>query len=371
MNKKEIEKAITENIYKHISTTKKNIAILSHYFTYRAQYGTLIPKLAQSYNVITIVDQTLDDALEKMSPCCIICPYRTIDESDDSSIIYLDIDIPEIDLIITADQIGYENGNYDKTFLSKKAKRMYLPHRLTYACGESLAECFDYFICPSKSSMEHFKANMKNIKTKFLPCGYPQLDRAIEHYKYLSKNVITYAPTLRYFNTNSTSYLNILAGFDNNMLEWLLEKTKYNIIYRAHPLNSGNEHIHYKLIVSKWENESRIIIDERADSSLINDSDMLITDWSTTSFLYSYTTLRPSLFFMPHPLDASYQQDIEYTVADKTARNFKELEDIIQHIDFEAEKTKLQELRANNIYNLGHSEEAILESIKDIFEGKI
>ncbi len=61
-------------------------------------------------------------------------PWRIIENSE---VFYLNTHIEGIDIIITADQVAYQDGKIDKEFLSKSAKRIYLPHRLTYACGES------------------------------------------------------------------------------------------------------------------------------------------------------------------------------------------------------------------------------------------
>ena len=50
------------HIQQFLSSTKKNIAVVSYYPTYRSQFGNLIAKLKEHYNVITIVDRILNDA---------------------------------------------------------------------------------------------------------------------------------------------------------------------------------------------------------------------------------------------------------------------------------------------------------------------
>lgn len=93
--------------------------------------------------------------------------------------------------------------------------------------------------------------------------------------------------------------LNLFAGFENSLIEWLLENTTYNISFRAHPMNFQNNHTFYQLIKSKWANESRVRFDEKMGNDFCNFSDLLLSDVSTTAFTYSFSTLRPSVLFAP------------------------------------------------------------------------
>lgn len=210
----------TKDIKSHLSTTTKNILFISFYPTYRSQYGDLIQQLSKHYNVITIVDRILNDDFEKSGNHNALFPWRIIENSE---VFYLNTHIEGIDIIITADQIAYQDGKIDREFLSKSAKRIYLPHRLTYACGES-SRSFDYIIVPSKSAMKSFKKAFKDSKIKLLPCGYPQLDKAIKEYQYQPANTITYSPTLRDIDPTRNANQNLYAGFDSNIIEWITPK---------------------------------------------------------------------------------------------------------------------------------------------------
>lgn len=353
-----------EKIEKCISKEKKNIAVISYYPTYRSQFGNLIAKLKEEYNVITIVDRILNDAFEASGHHNILFPWRVL---EDGVTYYPNVDIEAIDLILTADQVSYEEGRIDREFLSKKAKRIYFPHRLTCLCAHNIPA--EYIIVPSKSAMEAFKRN--NTQAKLLPSGYPQLDKALSEYHYTPTNTLTYAPTLRYVVNDTNTAVNAFAGSETTFIEWLLEETNYNVSYRAHPLNYGSNHYFYQLIEAKFANEPRVSIDAKMGNAFFNTTDFLLTDWSAVSFIYSYTTLRPSFMFMPYPLDASLENDGGYILENHHAKNLKELKAFLNHLDFAKEAAYFKALREENVYHLGNSTEAILQNIKDILEGKL
>lgn len=137
------------------------------------------------------MDRILNDDFEKSGHHNILFPYRIIEQGQTY---YLNMDIPEIELILTADGVGYENGRIDREFLSKKATRIYFPHTFNIATGYNIP--VDYFIVPSKTLMKIYAHHIKDSK-RLLPCGYPTLDVAISKYHYQSQNTLTYAPTLR------------------------------------------------------------------------------------------------------------------------------------------------------------------------------
>lgn len=354
------------HIQRFLSKEKKNIAVVSYYPTYRAQFGNLIAKLKEKYNVLTIVDRILNDDFEKSGHHNVLFPWRVI---EDGKTYYPNVDIEEIDLILTADEVSYQDGKIDREFLSKNAKRIYFPHRLTCVCGQSVST--DYIIVPSKTSMQAFKYHLKNNpKVKLLPSGYPQLDKALEDYHYTPKNTITYAPTLRYVYQRNAQ-INAFAGSEITFLEWLLEQTDYKVSYRAHPFNHSSDHYFYRLIQASFANEERVSIDVNVGNAFFNYTDFLLTDWSTTSFTYSYTTLRPSFMLMPTSLDSNLENDGGYILQGHHAKNLKELKAFLDNLDFAKEREYFKALRDENVYHLGNSTEAILQNIEEILEGKL
>lgn len=122
-------------IQSHLSNEKKNILVIAYYPIYRNHFENLIPKLKQDYNVITIVDRILNDEFESSVNANVLFPYGVVENGE---IYYLNADIPNIDLILTAYEVGYEGGRIDREFLSKSAKYIYFPHSLIESTGNPL-----------------------------------------------------------------------------------------------------------------------------------------------------------------------------------------------------------------------------------------
>lgn len=280
-------------IESRLSKEKPNILVVSYYPTYRKHYGSLIAKLKKKYNVLTIVDRELGDDFEKSGHYNVFFPWRII---ENGRTYYLNADIHGIDLILTADQVGYDGGKIDRTFLSTSAKRVYFPHSLVEQTGA--CEVVDYILVPSKVAMQGFQKALPKSKVKLLESGYPKLDNAIFSYDYKPSNTITYAPSLRY-GTGSNANNNLFAGYENALIESLLDSADYNISFRAHPINFQNNHPFYQLIKAKWAGEKRVKFDEALGNAFHNFSEFFITDTSTAAFTYSLSTLRPSVFFAP------------------------------------------------------------------------
>lgn len=360
-------KRTAQELCSFLSAQKKNILVVSYYPTYRKHYGDLIRKLKKKYNVITIVDRVMDDDFEKSGHHNVLFPWRVI---ENGNTYYLNVDIPRIDLILTADQVGYDNGRIDREFLSKSAKRVYFPHSLMEATGVS--DCVDYILMPSKIVKKEYQKALKNKKVKLLEAGYPKLDIAIKKYKYESKNTITYAPSLRYVDATRKANLNLFSGFDCNMIEWLLENTSYNISFRAHPINFQNNHFYYELIKAKWQNETRVSFDEKAGNEFCNYSDYLITDYSTSAFTYSFISGRTSFFYKPFYFGGGMERYVS-SVSVGGANSFYQLKKQMKSYEKESDKyhNKIINFRDKNIYNVGNSEEVILKMIEMILEGDL
>lgn len=363
---------VQEQINKFISITKKelesklsndreNIVIVSYYPTYRSQYGELIERLMERYNVIVVYSMKCNDEFEKKGHHSMFIPWRIV---ENNQTYYLNMDIPNIDLIITADEVGYLEGKIDKTFLSKTAKRIYLPHRLNGACGN--LEYHTGVLVPSKRALEGFKEKDSN---KLIKCGYPQLDYAIKNYTFKDTNTICYAPTLRYVEYDRKANVNIFGGLEILIIEWLLKNTTFNIVYRAHPLAFSNNHSYYKTILSRFRDEKRFSFNNSIGYDFFNNISFMITDWSSTSRLFSYTTLRPCLFFMPYPMNDSELANGEYVFSDLRASSLESLKKLMDNIDYKKEEARYKQMREDEVYNIGKSCEAILDYIGDILGG--
>ncbi|PZT48058.1 hypothetical protein B6S12_05785 [Helicobacter valdiviensis] len=356
----------SKSLKSFLSTDKKNIVILAYYPTYRKQFGSLILKLKEKYNVISVVDRILNDEFERSAHHNLLFPWRVI---ENGQTYYLDADIEGIDLILTADEVGYNDGKIDREFLSKSAKRMYFPHSLLEATG--VKDYYDYIVVPSSVAMQTYEKNLKDSKVKLLPCGYPKLDLSIENYSYKSENIISFAPTLRFFDASKYSNLNLISGVESNLIEWLLENTKYKILIHAHPVSFQNKHNFYELIKAKFKDSDRVCFDENLGGDYFNRSDFLITDISTTAFTYSFSTLRPSFFYKHYEFKNEIEKYIDKITPNGISDSFEVLRQGIERIDFKIMQEKIKSFREEVIYNVGSSSEFIVNQIDAILQGEI
>lgn len=356
-------KELKQKIQSVLKKDKKNIVVMCFYDTYRSQYGDLLKKLRKKYNVIAIVPQMLHDDLENSVNEVIVAYWRFL-ENNVTYYVYLDID--GIDLILTTDEVGYEGGKIDREFLHKNIKKMYMPHSLLLSTSAG-ASFMDYIIVPTTISKNEYE-NAKT-KAKLLECGYPKLDFAISNYKYESKNTISYVSTLKFVDPNDIKTTNAVSGFESAILEYLLENTNYNISYRAHPMNSKNNHTLYAMMKKKYENNARISIDTTDGNLFCNFSDFIVTDYSTSAFTYSFSTLRPSFCITPYNSISFYEEGLRKICG--IASNFKELGSMLNNIDFEAHKQKIQQFRDEILFNPLKSSDYICDQIDKILSGEL
>ena len=192
-----------------------------------------------------------------------------------------------------------------------KSKNIYISHDITDAPMAnaniekkiflSLAKLHYIFLSSSnvveylKNKFLQFGYNVNYIP-KLINTGYLKLDKVIRELKKIknTKNYILLAPTA---SKQMTSYN--LSSKLNIIIDNLLDKGE-KVIFRPHPLDltikgnfKGN-----KKIVEKYKNNSNFFYD---DSHSYMDSyskaKMLITDFSSTAYTFTYSTLRPVIFF--------------------------------------------------------------------------
>ncbi len=251
--------------------------------------------------------------------------------------------------------------------LSKSAKRIYFPHSLIESTGNPLV--FDYILSPISITTHAYKKHKKGAK--ILNAGYPKFDKSLEEYHETLLNTITYAPLLRYVDESNNVYVNLFIGYENNLVEWLLENTHYQISYRTHPLNVYANHGYYQLIKENWRNEERVSFDEALGSGFYNFSDFVLSDYSSSAYTFALTTLKPSFFYKPHKTNSNLEKYIPYVCGGGgCARRLKELKSQIETCDFSKMRLKIENFREEIVFNIGKSENYILESIEDILKGK-
>ena len=354
------EQDVCRRITAALSRNKKNIVVLSFYPSYERQFGALPSILAQKHHVITIPCYQNSTLIGAGNEYVGNVGWRIV--CNDGSHYYPQIDIAGIDLILSADEVCYDNGRIDREFLSKSAKRIYFPHSLLEPTGVNCPA--DYYVVPSRLVYQALCENEnRTSKAELLQIGYPKLDESIARYAYQPQNMIAYCPTL-HTDKENLGELNAVIGFDANCIEWLLANTCYTILVRVHPLVFAAKQRPFTLLQLKFAQNPRVVFDTSMDSDFYDKIDFMITDASTTGFSFAFSTLRPCFFFMPRSTGGAIAENAHQIGG--IARNFAELGTLIAQAKQGDLVPRIRAFRDDIVYNVGNSAQILAEKIDAI-----
>ena len=193
---------------------------------------------------------------------------------------------------------------------TKSSKRIYLSHDIydspyvSFEKEQKMCERFslyDIILLPSQNVIKLFNEmfnrynNSPKIKLPILKeIGYPKFDFLEKKIKNMSespKDSIIIAPT----DIESTPKFSLINNL-KDLIDELIHKTDFNIIFRPHPTSRLNPKI---LQIKKlFETNAKFIFDTSGDySSVYFKSICLLTDTSDTAYMFAFLTMRPVLFF--------------------------------------------------------------------------
>ncbi|MBD5167604.1 MAG: hypothetical protein HDT11_01730 [Helicobacter sp.] len=354
------EQGAREAIAAALSRNKKNIVVLCYYATYEKQFGALLPILSQKHHVVVIPCYKESTLIGAGNEYVRDIHWRLL--CSDGSYYYPQLDIAGIDLILSADEVCYENGRIDREFLSKSAKRIYFPHSLLEPTGVHCPA--DYYVVPSTLVYRQLCENAKRTsKAELLQIGYPKLDESIARYAYQSQNMIAYCPTL-HSDKENLGDLNAIIGFDANCIEWLLANTRYTILVRTHPLVFTAQQRTFTLLQFKFAQNPRVVFDTSMGSDFYDKIDFMVTDASTTGFSFAFSTLRPCFFFMPRSTGGAIAENAHRIGG--VARNFTELGALIARAGQDDFAPRMRAFRDEVVYHVGNSAQILADKIDAI-----
>tara|TARA_B100001057_G_C22812492_1_gene936023 strand:+ start:673 stop:1812 length:1140 start_codon:yes stop_codon:yes gene_type:complete len=162
----------------------------------------------------------------------------------------------------------------------------------------------DYIFVSSNISKKYFLKKFKKYKLyqnpKLFNTGYLKLDHLINFLKKRkkkkeNKKIILLAPGYFYAYKKYNMMLKI-----EEIIKVLLKSKEFKIIFRPHPLDltkKGNFNLVNTMNI-KFKKYKNFKLDDNVsyNDSYIN-SDILITDLSSTAYTYCFSTLKPVLFF--------------------------------------------------------------------------
>ena len=358
------EAAVKDYIQNGVDPKKKTVAIYLVGPGYLENLGTIPLRLQKKgYNVVGLCGST---------PKQVAKLYREVREKTKIEACFC---VGLIDGMPTDTKIIYFVHDIYDSPLTEMEKI----HRLLPKCS--------YIVVPNKPALERYKEkvaegrdlsfNLNNIpKVCFIPAGYPKLDANLKSFReyHGSAKAIIYATTI----TKEMEEIVSLPERGPKIIETILTGIPdVVLIFRPHPGTLGSAEV--AAIAKKYSKEKRFVFDNNASYYMENyaRSALMISDLSGTAFTYSFTTLRPVIFFSHNEIGVQkrfgtykYFNDrkrIGYIVSNETELLEKVKELLQDNISF---SQNIRDHRDSLIYNVGKSEEYFVDNWEYIIEDK-
>lgn len=276
-----------------------------------------------------------------------------------------------------------ESFHIKRSLVRKDNEYLYVPHDVNSPNLTFRKEALDHFdtifssgcLCTKEIRKREELYNLP--EKKIIEWGSSVIDNMIRSYESMDKREKTAREILI---APSWQKDNILSSCIEEILE-NLQGYGYRIIVRPHPqfVRHGEERLNY--LQEKFHMNERDDMEMQTDfssNSTVYEADVVITDWSSIAFEYSFATLKPTLFINTPmkimnedyeelgitPIDIELRSKIGRSVdTDQLATLPQVLEELLNHNAFS--KESLEKIRDEYIYQIGHSGEVGAEYIMD------
>ena len=267
-----------------------------------------------------------------------------------------------------------ENGGFYKYFerIIKYIYTVHGPMSTHMVMNKGCLDHFDTIFCVGDFQIPEIRKQeeLYNLpKKELVVCGYGFLETLQERYDAAEKRT---DGTPKILIAPSWQEDNILDSCIDNLLDALLGKG-YNVVVRPHPEYKKRYPNRLDAIVERYSGYDKGDLSFELDfsgSESIYNSDIVITDWSSTCFEFSYVTLKPCIFIDTPPkiYNKDYKEigiePLELKLRDLIGKRFapNEFDSLSDTIDkmlvSKAEYTdKIREIRTKYVANYGKSGE--------------
>ena len=279
-----------------------------------------------------------------------------------------------------------QNFHIKRSYVRDDIEYIYIPHgtgSLNLVMRKGSTHHYDTIFCTGPS---HFREEEQTTalyglpERKLIKVGYPLIDEARAIYN--SQEHVPNNPP-KVFIAPSWQKDNIMDSCLEPILDGLKEKG-YDITVRPHPQEVRHKKEYMEALKEKYAPQGITIETDFSSNKTWMEADLLITDWSTIGWDFSYTTLKPMLSINTpmKVMNPEYQRIEEKPITilfrdilgksldlDKLDQIGETVEYLLTHADEYREQ--IDKIVKENLYNLGHSAEVGGEYIVSAIQKKI
>jgi len=280
----------------------------------------------------------------------------------------------ESDLVVMTTP-DLESFHIKRSLVRKDNEYIYVPHDVNSPNLTFRKEALDHFDTIFSSGYLCTKEIRKREELYKLPekkiieWGSSVIDNMIKSYDAMDKKE---KKTKEILIAPSWQKDNILSSCIEKILE-VLQGQGYKIIVRPHPQFVRHEEERLNYLREKFHMDERDDMEMQTDfssNSTVYEADVVITDWSSIAFEYSFATLKPSLFINTpmKVMNEDYEElgitPIDIELRSKVGRSvdIDRLDTLPQVVDellnsSEFSRESLEKIRDKYIYHIGNSGE--------------
>lgn len=262
-----------------------------------------------------------------------------------------------------------------RSYVRKDIEYVFMFHHMSSTHLVAQKEAYDHYdtiLCVGPHQEKEIRAAEKLYELpekKLVECGYDLLDKTIESYEALdkaenSKPVVLIAPSWQEDCIPDSCIGDIikpLLGGD------------YQIVVRPHPEYVKRYRPRWDAIIERYAGvpEDQLRFDDFRTNTSIYSSDVMITDWSSVAFEFSFSTLKPTLFINtkmkvgnPHyeelgivAKDIAWRDELGVSLDPNDLDGIREvIDDMVQNQS--KWHDQIERVRSESIFNVGHGAEA-------------
>lgn len=374
-----------EDYKRFFSSAKKRIVFYSEKNGFYKYYKNIIEEIIRRTNIVVhYITSDPEDEVFSLESEQFKCYYI-----GETRLIILMMKLETDIMVMTTPDL--ENFQLKRSYVKTDIEYIYVPHDVNSAnltFHKNALDHFDtIFASGPKNKEELLEREQKYAlpQKKIVEWGSSVIDNMSKAYKDLyeagekndGQKTILIAPSWQKDNIMDSCIEEMLDG---------LKDTVYKIIVRPHPQYVRHFEKRIDSLQQKYGDRIQVQKDFSSNSTVYM-ADLLITDWSSIAFEYSFSTLKPVLFMNTPmkvvnedyaelstvPIDIELRDKVGISVECTDAGKLEKVVNTLLY-DKEFSKESLEELRAQYIYNVGKSGQVgakyIIQSLINKAEGK-